>query len=63
MPFIELKCKKCGNVFEALTRPGERPPCPECGGETEQKFNGKITVGGVKKSGCTGHCATCKGCK
>lgn len=63
MPFIELKCKKCGHEFEELTRPGEYPRCPKCGGETEQKYSGKLYAANVRKGGCTGNCKTCGGCK
>lgn len=64
MPFIEFKCKACGHEFEELTKLGESPKCPKCGGETEQKYSGKMWVnGGAKPSHCSGHCATCKGCK
>ncbi len=62
MAFLELKCEKCGHVFEELVRIGEYPKCPVCGGETSQKYNGKVWVNSVKPSNCTGNCKTCKGC-
>jgi putative FmdB family regulatory protein len=63
MPFIELKCCKCGHEFEELTKIGSYPACPVCGGKTEQKYSGKIVVNSVSKNQCSGNCATCKGCK
>ncbi len=62
MALIELKCVNCGKEFEALTSGGNYPPCPDCGGKTEQKYSGKVWVNSVKKGGCGGNCATCKGC-
>ena len=63
MPFLELKCKECGHEFEELTTMGKYPKCPKCGGETEQKYSGKVWVNSVKKGGCSGNCSTCGGCK
>ena len=65
MPFIELKCSKCGHEFEELTRSSDKsyPVCPKCGGETAQKYSGRLVVNSVSKNHCSGNCATCKGCK
>ncbi len=64
MPFIELKCERCGYEFEELTLIGKSyPVCPKCGGVTKQKYSGKIVVNSVNKNQCSGNCATCKGCK
>lgn len=63
MPLIEFKCIKCGKVFEELVKTDEKKPkCPDCGGETEQNYNGRCWVNSVHKGECTGNCATCKGC-
>ena len=62
MAFIELKCKECGYEYEELVGGGVYPPCPKCGGKTDQKYNGKVWVNSVKPSNCTGKCSTCKGC-
>ena len=62
MPLIEFQCRKCGKVFEELVKTDDKSPkCPDCGGETEQKYSGKCWVNSVHKGECTGHCATCKG--
>ena len=63
MAFIELKCKKCGHVFEEIVATGEKyPPCERCGGETEQVYSGKC-YGIGKSSGCAGNCSgNCGGC-
>ena len=62
MAFIELKCKECGYEYEGLVNGGNYPTCPKCGGQTEQKYSGKVWVNSVKKGGCSGNCASCKGC-
>ena len=36
MPNYDQSCKACGWVWELWARPGEHPPCPKCGGETER---------------------------
>lgn len=64
MPLIELKCEKCGKVYEELIShaDGKYPPCKYCGGETRQVYSGKLIVNECKKSNCTGNCSTCGGC-
>ena len=63
MALIELKCEKCGKVYEELLKSdGNYPPCKFCGGKTEQVYSGKLYVGGCKKSDCTGDCSCCGGC-
>jgi putative FmdB family regulatory protein len=32
MPLYEVECPDCGERFEALVGPSERPSCPACGG-------------------------------
>lgn len=64
MPFLELKCVKCGYEFEELVSMGkEYPRCPKCGEKTDQKYSGQMWVNKVSKHQCSGKCATCKGCK
>lgn len=63
MPFIELKCEECGQVYEELVKAdGKYPVCKYCGGKTNQVYNGKLIIGACKKSDCTGNCSTCGGC-
>ncbi|HEV3007389.1 MAG TPA: zinc ribbon domain-containing protein [Pirellulales bacterium] len=33
MPLYEYQCEACGNDFELLVRSGDKPACPDCGGE------------------------------
>ena len=34
MPLYDYECRKCGNQFEVLVRPGSpTPACTECGSE------------------------------
>ncbi|MFR6033420.1 MAG: FmdB family zinc ribbon protein [Bacilli bacterium] len=28
--YLQYKCVKCGEVFEALVRSNEKPSCPSC---------------------------------
>lgn len=64
MPFLELKCEKCGYEFEELVAVGkDYPLCPKCGAKTDQKYSGQMWVNKVSKNKCSGNCATCKGCK
>jgi putative FmdB family regulatory protein len=48
MPLYDFKCRACGERFEALTAPGELPPCPACAAiDTERVFTafaGPFTV-------------------
>jgi hypothetical protein len=53
MPRYDQICKSCKAWREILAAPGEHPPCPECGGETERfyirgyDFQGDEFVGGL----------------
>jgi putative FmdB family regulatory protein len=39
MPLFEYECKRCGNRFEALVRPGGPvPSCPGCHSEDLEKL-------------------------
>lgn len=63
MPLIELKCLKCGKTYEELVKAdGNYPPCKECGGKTEQVYNGKLIVCSCHKNECSGNCSSCGGC-
>lgn len=51
MPLLELKCTRCGFVNEELVKAdGNYPPCPHCGGKTEQVYSGKLIVNCAKRS-------------
>lgn len=64
MPLIELRCAKCGKVYEELVKAdGKYPTCKFCGGETNQVYSGELIVNTNKKSNCTGNCSCCGGCK
>jgi putative FmdB family regulatory protein len=49
MPVYDFKCDRCGERFEAATRPGERPACPVCGAPDVERvysaFAGPFKVG------------------
>ena len=40
MPMYDYRCPNCGHEFDELRRHAERAhaPCPECGGNAEQKI-------------------------
>lgn len=63
MPLLELKCTRCGFDNEELVKAdGNYPPCPHCGGKTEQVYSGKLIVNCAKKEHCDGNCSHCGGC-
>ena len=65
MPILQYKCEKCGKKFEELVQKYDDPvACPCCGAPAGRDWSGEIfsaTGKPVKK--CSGHCATCSGCK
>ena len=65
MPILQYKCKLCGKKFEELVKSHtEKVVCPGCGGDTEREYAGTMySTTGKKSSSCTGHCATCSGCR
>jgi putative FmdB family regulatory protein len=38
MPLYEYACSDCGRKFEFLTREGQSPVCPACGGTQLEKL-------------------------
>lgn len=64
MPLYEYRCKTCGHRFEALKPISARDSvvCEKCGEKVERVYQGKCSFG-AKKSGCSGNCAGCCGCK
>ena len=50
MPIFEFKCKKCGEVFEALIRSDEKPVCPKCKGKRLEKLISTFNAGKEKCS-------------
>lgn len=64
MPILQYKCKTCGKKFEELVKSHtEKVVCPDCGGDTERDIRVPVFDDGKKISSCTGHCATCGGCR
>ena len=50
MPIYEFKCKKCGELFEALRSIGDTGKglaCPECGAKAVEKQISTFAVTGV----------------
>jgi putative FmdB family regulatory protein len=51
MPLYEYHCKQCRADHELLIRGGERPVCPQCGGERMTKLlsvpAGHVAGGGL----------------
>ncbi|MDO4493495.1 MAG: zinc ribbon domain-containing protein [Clostridia bacterium] len=65
MALLKFICRDCGEVFEELVFGDKKPECPKCKGkETERFYPGKCNFGPIGGSGkgCSGSCATCKGC-
>lgn len=65
MPILQYKCEKCGKRFEELVKVyTDKVVCPDCGGETIRDYSGEMySSTGTQKKKCTGHCATCGGCR
>lgn len=63
MPIIDYKCKDCGKQFFEIVKSAEdKVVCPNCKStNTDRIYKGKFY--GKNSGGCTGHCATCSGCK
>ena len=65
MPFLQYKCKNCGNKFEELVQKfDEKVNCPVCGFESQRNYSGDMfSATGTKFKKCSGNCKTCGGCK
>lgn len=63
MPLLKFICEDCKHIFEELTSPDKKPPCPKCGSKnTARHYQGKCYFGGKGGGGCSGSCSGCKGC-
>jgi len=65
MPFLEYVCKSCNKTFGELVKRHDDPvKCPVCGKEAERLWSGEMySATGKPAKKCSGHCATCDGCK
>jgi putative FmdB family regulatory protein len=68
MPIYEYVCMSCESHFEELVKPGERPPCPDCGSERVQKQLSVFAAHGTSTQpsfggggGCCGGSCGCGG--
>ena len=64
MALLKFICEDCDCVFEELTAPDKKPPCPKCKGtRVTRYYQGKCSFGGSKSGSCSGgSCSCCKGC-
>lgn len=65
MPILQYKCPSCGKKFEELVKKfDEKVVCPTCGTAAERDYSGqRYSATGTRPKHCSGHCATCGGCK
>ncbi len=65
MPILQYRCPACGKRFEELVKKYDVPvACPGCGAPAERDFSGPVySATGKPVKHCSGHCATCSGCK
>lgn len=65
MPVLEYQCPQCGKKFEELVKRHDEPVvCPGCGARAERVWSGCMYGGtGKPAKQCSGHCATCNGCR
>lgn len=62
MPLYEYTCNDCGRTFEFLTREGQAPACPGCGGtRLEKQFSTyAVSMGsGGHSHAAPSPCASC----
>jgi putative FmdB family regulatory protein len=63
MPLYEYTCSDCGRKFEFLTREGQSPSCPGCGGVRLEKLFSTYAVsvggGGSHAHAAPSPCGTC----
>ncbi|MCD8286575.1 MAG: zinc ribbon domain-containing protein [Clostridia bacterium] len=65
MPLLQYTCENCGNSFEELVKKyDDQVLCPKCGTVAKRSYCGTVySATGKKVVHCSGHCATCDGCK
>jgi len=65
MPVLQYRCPSCGKEFEELVKHCEEEvKCPACNAVAEREWAGKVySATGKPAKNCSGHCATCGGCK
>lgn len=63
MVLKEFVCLDCKEKFEEFQKDDNKITCPKCKSENvTQNYSGKCYTKMGSASGCTGNCATCKGC-
>lgn len=45
MPLFDFTCQACKHTFEFLSRGGQEPTCPKCGGAEVKKEMSMFSVG------------------
>ncbi len=65
MPVFQYVCPACGKKFDELVRKfGDPVRCPACGSPARREWSGEMySATGKPAKKCSGHCATCSGCK
>ncbi len=48
MPLFDFRCTSCGNEFEALVRPSEKPQCPSCKNVNLEQLQSSFAIGSVE---------------
>ncbi|HIX09698.1 MAG TPA: zinc ribbon domain-containing protein [Firmicutes bacterium] len=65
MPVFQYVCPQCGKKFDELvSRYDAAVQCPVCGAQASREWSGEMfSSTGKPAKKCSGHCATCSGCK
>ncbi len=65
MPVLQYVCPKCGRTFDELVKKyDDAVVCPACGTQAVREWAGEMySATGKPPVKCSGHCATCSGCK
>ena len=65
MPVLQYVCPNCKKHFDELVKKyDEAVFCPACGSAAEREWAGEMfSATGKPPKKCSGHCATCSGCK
>lgn len=65
MPVLQYVCPQCGKKFDELVGKYDKSVrCPACGAQAEREWAGEMfSATGKPAKKCSGHCATCSGCK